>query len=63
MRFLGYDVEYADSSMEDDDIIRKCNSSCLILENSSISRFSFKSLDSEKICSLSGLDRNSYTAP
>ena len=31
MRFLGYDVEYADSSMEDDDIIRKCNSSCLIL--------------------------------
>ena len=31
MRFLGYDVEYADSSMEDDDIIRKCNSSGLIL--------------------------------
>ena len=31
MRFLGYDVEYADSSMEDDEIIRKCNSSCLIL--------------------------------
>jgi uncharacterized protein with PIN domain len=31
MRFLGYDVEYADSSMGDDDIIRKCSSSGLIL--------------------------------
>ncbi len=31
MRFLGYDVEYADSSMEDDDIIMKCSSSGLIL--------------------------------
>jgi uncharacterized protein with PIN domain len=31
MRFLGYDVEYADSSMEDDDIIRKCSTCGLIL--------------------------------
>ncbi|MHB1708967.1 MAG: Mut7-C RNAse domain-containing protein [Thermoplasmataceae archaeon] len=31
MRFLGYDVEYADSTMDDDDIIRKCNLSNLIL--------------------------------
>ncbi|QRF75160.1 hypothetical protein Thermo_00654 [Thermoplasmatales archaeon] len=31
LRFFGYDVEYVDSSVDDDEIIRKCYSSNLIL--------------------------------